>query len=76
VGDRQVHLRRIGEPYAATGSRLLSAGWRRLYPYSEAKEKILPPLTAGENLPILSVTLEEKTDPTTGPLTPRAGSFR
>ncbi len=49
-----------GEPYAATGSRLLSAGWRRLYPYSEAKEKILPTLVAGERLPIRSVTLEEK----------------
>jgi len=49
-----------GEPYAATGSRLLSAGWRRVYPYSEAKEKILPVLTAGERLPIRSVNLEEK----------------
>jgi len=49
-----------GEPYAATGSRLLSAGWRRVYPYSEAKEKILPVITAGERLPIRSVNLEEK----------------
>lgn len=49
-----------GEPYSATGSRLLFAGWRNLYPYSEAKEKILPPLTAGERLPIKSVDLEEK----------------
>ncbi len=49
-----------GEPYAATGSRLLSAGWRRVYPYSEAKEKILPVLAAGERLPIRSVNLEEK----------------
>ncbi|MFY9169451.1 MAG: DNA topoisomerase I [Candidatus Methanoculleus thermohydrogenotrophicum] len=49
-----------GEPYAATGSRLLSAGWRQVYPYSEAKEKILPPLTPGERLPILEVNLEEK----------------
>ncbi len=49
-----------GEPYAATGSRLLSAGWRQVYPYSEAKEKILPVLTAGERLPIRDVNLEEK----------------
>ncbi|MFA5614334.1 MAG: DNA topoisomerase I [Methanoculleus sp.] len=49
-----------GEPYAATGSRLLSAGWRQVYPYSEAKEKILPVLTAGEHLPLKDVNLEEK----------------
>ncbi len=49
-----------GEPYTATGSRLISAGWRQVYPYSEAKERILPVFTPGEHLPIREVTLEEK----------------
>jgi len=49
-----------GEPYTATGGRLLSAGWRRVYPYSEAKENILPIFTPGERLPIQKVNLEEK----------------
>ena len=49
-----------GEPYTATGGRLVSAGWRRVYPYSEAKENILPAFSPGERLPIKSVNLEEK----------------
>lgn len=49
-----------GEPYKATGGRLLYAGWRRVYPYSEAKENILPVLAPGERLPIKKVSLEEK----------------
>ena len=49
-----------GEPYTVTGGRLVSAGWRRVYPYSEAKENILPVVTPGERLPIRSVNLEEK----------------
>jgi DNA topoisomerase-1 len=49
-----------GEPYTATGGRLLDPGWRRVYPYSEAKENILPAFAVGERLPIREVTLEEK----------------
>jgi DNA topoisomerase-1 len=49
-----------GEPYAATGGRLLDDGWRRVYPYSEAKENILPAFVPGERLPITDVKLEEK----------------
>ncbi len=49
-----------GEPYAATGGRLIDPGWRRVYPYSEAKENILPTFTIGERLPIRDVLLEEK----------------
>ncbi|WP_292366308.1 MULTISPECIES: DNA topoisomerase I [unclassified Methanoculleus] len=49
-----------GEPYTATGGRLLSPGWRRVYPYSEAKENILPVFAPGEVLPIKNVNLEEK----------------
>jgi Topoisomerase IA len=49
-----------GQPYTATGGRLLSPGWRRVYPYSEAKENILPIFSPGERLPIKNVNLEEK----------------
>lgn len=49
-----------GEPYAATGSRLEVPGYRTVYPYSDAQEQILPPLSEGERLPILEVLLEEK----------------
>ncbi len=49
-----------GEPYTATGGRLLEPGWRSVYPYSEAKEHILPLFTEAEKLPIEKVTLEEK----------------
>lgn len=49
-----------GEPYTATGARLISPGWRTVYPYSEAKERILPSFEPGEQLPIEKTTLEEK----------------
>jgi len=49
-----------GEPYTATGGQLASAGWRAVYPYSEAKEYVMPPFTTGEKLPIRKVKLEEK----------------
>ncbi len=49
-----------GERYAATGGRLLDPGWRRVYPYSEAKETILPVFKPGEHLPIKVVNLKEK----------------
>jgi DNA topoisomerase-1 len=49
-----------GEPYTATGGRLVEAGWRRVYPYSKATEYMLPPMKEGEHLPILEVNLEEK----------------
>lgn len=49
-----------GEPYTATGGRLLEAGWRRVYPYSKATEYMLPKMKEGEHLPIREVNLEEK----------------
>ncbi|MDV2481753.1 DNA topoisomerase I [Methanoculleus sp. Wushi-C6] len=49
-----------GQPYTATGGRLISSGWRRIYPYSEAKENVLPAFVPGEKLPIKNVNLEEK----------------
>ena len=49
-----------GEPFAATGGQLIEPGWRRVYPYSSAKEYLLPAMTAGERLPLREVSLEEK----------------
>jgi DNA topoisomerase-1 len=49
-----------GEPYTATGGQLIAPGWRKVYPYSSAKEYILPAMANGERLPITEVRLEEK----------------
>ncbi len=49
-----------GEPYTVTGGQLKEEGWRRVYPYSEAAERVIPACTVGERLPILGVNLEEK----------------
>ncbi|MDD1654619.1 MAG: DNA topoisomerase I [Methanomicrobiales archaeon] len=49
-----------GEPYVATGARLVAPGWRKVYPYRKAEDNLLPPLSAGEELPLKDVLLEEK----------------
>lgn len=49
-----------GEEYTATGGQLIEPGWHAVYPFSEAKEMILPEFVTGEHLPIKKVTLDEK----------------
>jgi DNA topoisomerase-1 len=49
-----------GEDYTTTGGQLLEPGWHAVYPFSEAKEMVLPAFAAGERLPIKKVTLDEK----------------
>ena len=49
-----------GESYTTTGGRLVEPGWHAVYPFSEAKETILPAFITGEKLPIRKVTLDEK----------------
>lgn len=49
-----------GEEYTATGGRLLMPGWHAVYPFSEAKETILPAFAIGENLPIKNISFDEK----------------
>ncbi len=49
-----------GQNYIATGSRLTTPGWRTVYPYSDAKDSILPVVKKGEKLKILDLNLEEK----------------
>ena len=49
-----------GEEYTATGGRLREPGWHTVYPFSEAKETILPGFSVGEKLPLISTSFEEK----------------
>ncbi|PKL68324.1 MAG: DNA topoisomerase I [Methanomicrobiales archaeon HGW-Methanomicrobiales-1] len=49
-----------GEEYTATGGQLIEPGWHTVYPFSEAKEMILPEFVTGEHLPIKKITLDEK----------------
>jgi DNA topoisomerase-1 len=49
-----------GEEYTVTGGQLEVPGWHQVYPFSEAKETILPSFAPGEKLPIRKVTLDEK----------------
>ena len=49
-----------GEEYTTTGGQLLEPGWHAVYPFSEAKEVLLPVFSAGEKLPVKMVSLDEK----------------
>jgi len=49
-----------GEEYTTTGGQLVEAGWHTVYPFSEARETLLPAFETGEKLPIKKVTLDEK----------------
>ncbi|MCK9580891.1 MAG: DNA topoisomerase I [Methanoregula sp.] len=49
-----------GEEYTTTGGQLMEPGWHAVYPFSEAREVILPAFEAGEKLPIRKVSLDEK----------------
>ena len=49
-----------GEEYTTTGGQLIEPGWHAVYPFSEAREVILPAFETGEKLPIKKVTLDEK----------------
>ncbi len=57
---RKVLLAAGTEPYTITGGELLEQGWRKVYPFSAATEYIIPPLKAGETLPLLAVRMDEK----------------
>ena len=49
-----------GEEYTTTGGQLLVPGWHTVYPFSEAREVILPAFETGEHLPVKKVQLDEK----------------
>ncbi|PWR71824.1 DNA topoisomerase I [Methanospirillum stamsii] len=56
----RINMDASGQGYIATGSRLIDAGWRTVYPYSEAKDTFLPVVKKGERLKIQDLNLEEK----------------
>ncbi|HJJ95716.1 MAG TPA: DNA topoisomerase I [Methanocorpusculum sp.] len=56
----KVNLSAAGEPYTATGGRLLVPGWKKVYPYSKAEENILPIVSVGERLLLTEKDMEEK----------------
>ncbi|MCX6801350.1 MAG: DNA topoisomerase I [Candidatus Diapherotrites archaeon] len=49
-----------GEPYAARGQIIISAGWKAFYPYSKLSEIILPRLDVDDNVKIEKLDLFEK----------------
>ncbi|MCA1814097.1 MAG: DNA topoisomerase I [Halobacteriales archaeon] len=49
-----------GEAFSSTGMAVLEAGWKAYYPYSGAKESILPPLREGEQVRVLGIDLDAK----------------
>ena len=49
-----------GEEYTTTGGQLVEPGWHAVYPFSEAKEVLLPAFVTGEKLPVRNVILDEK----------------
>ncbi len=56
----KVMLSAAGEPYTITGGQITEPGWRKVYPYSAATEYVIPALSEGEALPLISATMEEK----------------
>ncbi|HOJ95549.1 MAG TPA: DNA topoisomerase I [Methanospirillum sp.] len=56
----RIEMDASGQSYIATGSRLTEPGWRMVYPYSEAKDLVLPLVRKGEKLLIKDLNLEEK----------------
>jgi len=48
------------EPFVATGQIYLEMGWKKFYPYSKATEVILPSLSQGDEVKLLSLDLLEK----------------
>jgi DNA topoisomerase-1 len=49
-----------GEPFSSSGMQVLEAGWKAYYPYSGAKENVLPPLREGDRVRVVEVKLDAK----------------
>jgi len=49
-----------GEEYTTTGGQLIEPGWHTVYPFSEAREMLLPAFETGEHLPVRNVQMDEK----------------
>ncbi len=48
------------EPFIARGQHYLNLGWKKVYPYSQASEIILPELKEGETIKLLDMKIHEK----------------
>ncbi|MEW6294793.1 MAG: DNA topoisomerase [Candidatus Diapherotrites archaeon] len=49
-----------GEPFIATGQRILKLGWKEFYPYSTLSETLLPELNKGDIVKLIKLDLLEK----------------
>jgi DNA topoisomerase-1 len=58
VIDCQVDVEK--EAFTSRGYRILSAGWRKYYPYWRVREITMPRLNEGDKVDILSLDIEEK----------------
>ncbi len=50
-----------GEPFQASGYRIIEPHWKAIYPYFKEKRKPLPELVKGEEIDIAKLTLKEDT---------------
>lgn len=50
-----------GEPFQASGYRLIESHWKTIYPYFKEKKKQLPELTKGDEIDIAKLVLKEDT---------------
>jgi len=48
-----------GEPFTASGYRLIEANWKQIYHYIKEKRKDLPKLTQGERLTVTKIAVKE-----------------
>ncbi|MBN1280919.1 MAG: DNA topoisomerase I [Candidatus Thermoplasmatota archaeon] len=48
-----------GEPFVASGYRLIESHWKQLYPYFKEKKKTLPGLTEGDVIEVQQILLKE-----------------
>lgn len=49
-----------GEEFSATGMTVIEAGWKAFYPYTGAKESLLPELQVGETVQVVDIKFESK----------------
>jgi DNA topoisomerase-1 len=49
-----------GQPFVANGQKIVDIGWKAYYPYSELNEVILPRLSVGDVVNLVSLDLVEK----------------
>lgn len=56
----KINININSEMFIARGYRILSAGWKKYYPYNVAKETLLPELKKGDSVKVVSIEMLEK----------------